>query len=592
MFQVQRTDTMNANTIKGSQWSDETTLLSNLKENNNNNDNNSTSTCTRRDQILKLATSTPADDNDKNGSSHKVVVKDFDDGHIPENFALHDSASSDTNNNLYRTKLVQYPSFVDDRVATVHVVDDALPNALVDALYEVTVQEFKPWGTYVSLDQVQAYLDVDLDGDNSSNRHCEGGVAVASDRETLAVAAAARFLQNALHMSSSTSDGKEAPQNAHWKTYTASSKKKNNNKSPQLWTQDDHQRKAHGVAVWALASTESSQVPYHLDYAEQIRYEHNVIVPPLLAGTLQCSAVDMTGGDFCVCLDGLEHYEKHGYKGMKTRPQQQQELSSPNDTSTNTKPLQSMDFDYQKDTTAEWITVPYRYNRMILQSGHLPHLSTPVESMQPLPRPNDTLQTNNNNNNNNKAIKRVILGFNVFGHDYGALVQQAPEHSDVFRRKVTLQRMINSATQKNQQNNNNNSNSPNQRITLDALSANKGLSKLLVLAKREKIKRDLARAQRQLDQELEALLLETGANGVSVERLMTKFGTTDGQTWPSPVDVQVHIHHRISQASRKENTNDLRDNKDSRRRLHLLHADGADLKDGMVLSSSVIYMES
>ena len=60
-----------------------------------------------------------------------------------------------------------------------------------------------------------------------------------------------------------------------------------------LWSQELDHPAAHGVAVWALASSNiGSQVPYHLDYAEQIRYDYNVIVPPLLAGTLHCTPIN------------------------------------------------------------------------------------------------------------------------------------------------------------------------------------------------------------------------------------------------------------------------------------------------------------
>lgn len=35
---------------------------------------------------------------------------------------------------------------------------------------------------------------------------------------------------------------------------------------------------------------------------------------------------------------------------------------------------------------------------------------------------------------------RVIVGFNVFGHDVGSLVSKAPEHSRAFHRRVRLYR--------------------------------------------------------------------------------------------------------------------------------------------------------
>ena len=500
-------------------------------------------------------------------------IRPFDDGHIPENFALPDEAVHRCHPD-YTTKLITYPSVMDHKQSSVNVIDQALPAELVNALYEATVQHEKPWGTYVTVEQAQDYLNARENNTQSSSQN---------DRERLAVAAVSYFFQNAWHVSDPTAaqDGNKAVQ-----TYTSSKECANetngtpNKLSPHLWTKSDH-ASAHGVAVWALASSAKAQVPYHLDYAEQIRYEHNVMVPPLLAGTLHCSDVNMKGGDFCVCLDGLEHYEQHGYKGAK-------------DKNNSSDKHGDGPFDYQDDTKAEWVTVPYRCNRMILASGHLPHLSTPVESIESTTTPTQQQHSSTDST----SVKRVILGFNVFGHDYGPLVQAAPEHSDVFRRKVQMQRLLRRNQQ--QSNDGNACNSDNtsdtrQRLSLEALTNNKGLSKLLVLAKREKVKRELAQAQVKLDNSLEDAL--RNSEGISIQQLMDQFGAKDGQTWPSPTDVLVHINQRISRLSEeqkqaKENSKETSggDNKTARRRL-LLFSNGAESSDGMVLPSDVVCLE-
>ena len=539
-----------------------------------------------QDDVLQLATSS--------SSADGPTVRAFDDGHIPENFVLPSSSSSSkdkdgavvhqTCNPDYTTKLITYPSVMDHKQRIVHVVDQALPVELVNELYEATIQENKPWGTYVTVEQVQEFLEKNHTRERGlSKSNYAQSVGSPKDRESLVIAAAAYFFQNAWQVSDTTTNDNKTVQ-----TYT-SSKDCNPNtktnkdalpkKSPHIWTKSDH-TSAHGVAVWALASSTKAQVPYHLDYAEQIRYEHNVMVPPLLAGTLHCSDVTIKGGDFCVCLDGLDHYEQHGYKGAKDK------------NTTNDCP-----FDYQHDTEAEWVTVPYRCNRMILASGHLPHLSTPVESIESTTVL--TQQQQPQSPTDNTSVKRVILGFNVFGHDYGPLVQAAPEHSDVFRRKVQLQRLL----RRNQQQPNDgkasgNSDNPTdnrQRVSLEALTNNKGLSKLLVLAKREKVKRELAQAQLKLDNSLDDTL--SNSEGISIQQLMDQFGTKDGQTWPSPTDVLVHINQRISRLSEeqqaKENSKDLSrsDNKAGKRRLLLFSNGSSESRDGMVLPSDVVCLE-
>jgi hypothetical protein len=428
-------------------------------------------------------------------------VVDFDDGHIPENFV----------GTKVQSQLVRYKSFVDERIPKVHVIDDAVPSALVDALYEVTVNNnpnnddrLKPWGTYVTHEQLERYRNKYIGGgDDALPPSCD-----PQDREGLAVAAAAYFLDHALQQQQQ----QQQPVSSRVQTFVSPSLGNEKlHRQSHIWTTEEHSTLLHGVAIWALASTQGAHVPYHLDYAEQIRYENNLICPPFLAGTLQCTrSTEMKGGDLGVCFGGLEHYHNHGYKGAKQQQQQQQHQHLEKQTHD-----ENLTSDIKQDL--DWITVPYRYNRMIIKSGHLPHHSTCVETLLPATQ------------------KRVIVGFNVFGHDYGPQVQQAPEHSEVFRRKVALQRALLLSKK-----------SCDGGINVKTLQANKGLSKLLVLAKRAKIKQELAQAQQELDLALDAYLLTNAMEcGVTIESLMKQFGTSKDGGWPSPVDVQVHINQRI-----------------------------------------------
>jgi hypothetical protein len=122
---------------------------------------------------------------------------------------------------------------------------------------------------------------------------------------------------------------------------------------------------------------------------------------------------------------------------------------------------------------------------------------------------------------------RVIVGFNVFSHDIGPMVQQAPEDSDASRRQVQVQRQVQQLlTQK-----------PN--IDLQTIQNNKPLSKLLVLAKRERIKQRFRAARAELQERLPFLLPAT------VQELMDTLSSTDTGYWPGPVDVQVYLHHQV-----------------------------------------------
>jgi hypothetical protein len=381
----------------------------------------------------------------------------FDDGHTPENLPQ----DMDT-----PPQLVHYPRFL-ARPPAVHVFYDALPECVVDALYEKTLQTQQesqtPWGTYVTMEELN----------DSSNNINDDPV----------VQATAHYLDLALGKKDPSVCHGHADADAQDETSSSAPHNHNSNSNP-LWTTEDLQH-VHGVAVWALAAQPGSEVPYHLDYAEQVRYQTNIIVPPLLAGTLQCTRDPIHGGAFQVSLEGLDHYQTHGYKAKKA-------------------PV----------VVDNLISVTYRYNQLLCHAGHLPHASSRIQSIQ-----------------GNQQSWRVIVGFNVFGHDIGPMVQKAPEHSDAFRRQVQVQRKVQQMiTQK-------------KNLDLQSIQNNKPLSKLLVLAKRERIKQKFRAARIELQERLPTLLPAT------VQHLMYTLGSTDTGYWPAPVDVQVYLHHQVLDGS-------------------------------------------
>jgi alpha-galactosidase len=215
----------------------------------------------------------------------------------------------------------------------------------------------------------------------------------------------------------------------------------------------------HGTVVWCLSSDSNSSVEYHIDYAELFRYETNIIVPPLYAGTCHVSPVkdgEMKGGEFTYNMGGLDHYQRFGYKSR----------------------LVSADDKEQDSDSNEWVKVRYKCNRGILHDGDFPHASTRVEQIP-------------------DGVKRVILGFNCFTDYVGDCCIRAPEHSDAFNRTIKLYQamaslsnpLTSSSVDKKE-----------SRISAKEVMKNPALARMLVLAAK-KIK-----SQQEMKQEMKEKL--------------------------------------------------------------------------------------
>ena len=290
----------------------------------------------------------------------------------------------------------------------------------------------------------------------------------------------------------------------------------------------------HGVGVWALSSDTHSSVPYHMDYAEFIRYEHNIIVPPLFAGTLHCTPPphSVVGGEFAINRKGWDHYDRYGYKGLKHGNDKMTGWSRPRNSGNKHTEINC-------DSESGWITIPYKFNQGTLFTGNLPHLSGPVTGFKEEIKKcsiNDT--------------KRVILGFNVFSNDVGHLVQKVPEHSDTFRQRVRLhQAMLSNASRKEVR---------DCGLTVASVPKNSTLRKMLILAKREKLKEDWKRRQLKMTAWIFQKIINGGemkgerGRSWTVEKLKIlwnqEHAMDDGslETVPSSTDLHIHIHRMLN----------------------------------------------
>jgi hypothetical protein len=447
------------------------------------------------------------------------TLHDLDDGHVPETFRE-------------KGKWIHYPEM--ELHPQVFVYDNVLPTSIVNDLYQKTVSSGQPWGSYVTMDQVYEYWRKQEQQEQSSSPSSTSTTTI----DDPIVVAVGYFLQTMGEGHGGVTTTTTTAQIPIVETYSLSS---------SLTTPCCRCcfQNTHGVAVWGLSSSaaEGHVVQYHMDYAELIRYESNIVAAPLWAGTLQCTYDKIEGGEFAVNTNGVQHYQLHGYKGKFSQnsmggwSRSSRPSSSSNETITTTN-----DVLWNKETG--WITIPYKYNRMIRHSGHLPHVSASF--------------TTSNNEEKTTTTRRVIIGFNVFRTDVGPYVQQAPEHSQAFRRRIRLARLSSSLATTTSTTGMINNNNNNTVITLSKCQENKTLRKLLVLAKRNKMKQAYKHLVETLDQELEQRITNTTTNGgmlvqTLVEEITSSINkdTAEATTcllWPiGNVDVQVHIQRRVKE---------------------------------------------
>ena len=236
--------------------------------------------------------------------AHGGILEPFDDGHVPETFRCSslptststNTSSNDDGNNCHdenHPRIVRYPLHHSDS-PSVRVYDDVLPIALLDQLYECTVHPAnaenddasssgsppKPWGTYVTIEEavewMQQFDAKECEMERALNIEKVQAHNLDQHQHNLAVAVIALLLIGRKDDEASAiipNDGSDDPPRLL-----------NELASPLTALKSD----AHGVAVWALSSTVGSGVRYHIDYAEQYRYERNITSHPCWRG--RCNA--------------------------------------------------------------------------------------------------------------------------------------------------------------------------------------------------------------------------------------------------------------------------------------------------------------
>ena len=441
------------------------------------------------------------------------ILKDFDDGHIPEGVESPTKLyQSKHNHDETERTAAQHAS-----TPSVQVCKEALPPSLSRQIYHHTVEREIPWGTYVTKEEAMAvhvqcppleHHVVHVD-ETSPSKFPEGKRESTNDNDMiqkLATCAVRHFIFK-------HHDEDKSSQNIQQIA--------GHRLSPNL------DSKVHGVQIWALPAKTGSSVPYHIDYAEYIRYTHNVIVTPLYAGTVQCTPHSVKGGTFAVNLGGLQHYQNFGYKCALKKKNNQDKMAEWSDN--DVKQVQVKD--------DGWVSIPYRFNQGIMHTGSLPHLSGTVMDVE--------------------RGKRVIVGFNVFDHDIGPIVSKCPEHSDQFRKMVKWHRSIRNAT----------GTARSGGIKLERIRENKALTKLLILAKRQKVKEQWEEIRKMMTMWLIEQLDDNDSEGrcrsqhnMKISELLKRWRKDDGRIvldtiQPSADDLHVHIHQLLKKGDVESNRN-------------------------------------
>lgn len=432
----------------------------------------------------------------------------FDDGHTPLLASIRGFKTKLRPVSSYRPAHLQSSPFVAS-------FDCAVPALIADLVYlESTVHTFptNSWGSYASMEDCREYLKGEREQFTTPGvraekwkefwtheyQHHQKNPSNASSREPyrrfLCLEVLCGFLLTPPPAGSARSSSPPLPHPA-------------DSFSPSLHPSDvlpsnPSRSNIHGFAVWSLASVRSLPhgVSYHIDYGELLRYKTGVIHPPVYAATVQCTretegGSNWGGGGYFANTEGLAHYESHGYKGCKL-PQG--------------RGAKGVMLDPSPREGNGWVEVPYKYRRGTWHTGELPHQSGEVTY--------GSLGDDNcgDSGNTGWGRTRVIVGINAFDHVCGPEISKAPEHSDAFNREVRLCQALVAREKKGK--------AMNFQAVMEGSSA---VKKMLVLAKREKVKMELEKEKKAANAVINAW--EGGSVRSLVERIAKGGKITEAQ---------------------------------------------------------------
>jgi hypothetical protein len=220
-------------------------------------------------------------------------------------------------------------------------------------------------------------------------------------------------------------------------------------------------------------------------------------LPRSYAGSVHCSrpsdASGWTGGSYFANTHGLPHYATTGYKCKKMER---------NRGSTGVL----IDPTPDSDGKNGWAEIPFKYGRGIFHTGELPHQSGKVEYSE----------AKSGADLDQWGKTRVMVGINAFGWDIGPEVETAPEHSPAFNRQVKLVQAMAARESKGAKEGGGGGaeGGGGGGMGMEAIMGDKAMRKMLVLAKREKVKKEMAEERRKMEESVAQLLDGAGEEGV------------------------------------------------------------------------------
>ena len=111
-----------------------------------------------------------------------------------------------------------------------------------------------------------------------------------------------------------------------------------------------------GFEVWSNCVTKSA-LHLHVDCDEEHYYKHNEVIPPKYTSVLYTGPKNaLVGGELAINLNGIKYFTDNLNADIQQYPEK-----------------------IKKDTK-NWLTIPYKYNRLIVFDANCPHCVLNIQS--------------------------------------------------------------------------------------------------------------------------------------------------------------------------------------------------------------------